>query len=36
MLDGPAAIYQYDTTFVLPAGWHARVDAWRTLQVEKS
>ena len=34
-LDGPAAIYQYDTTFVLPAGWHARVDTWRTLQVER-
>ncbi|NBB75180.1 MAG: hydantoinase/oxoprolinase family protein [Bacteroidetes bacterium] len=32
--DGPAAVYQYDTTFVLPAGWHARVDAWRTLQIE--
>ena len=32
--DGPAAIYQYDTTFVLPRGWHARVDAWRNLQIE--
>jgi N-methylhydantoinase A len=32
--DGPAAIYQYDTTMVIPEGWHARVDAWRNLQVE--
>lgn len=34
--EGPAAVYQYDTTFVMPRGWHARVDAWRNLQVEKS
>jgi N-methylhydantoinase A len=33
--DGPAAIYQYDTTMVIPEGWHARVDAWRNLRVEK-
>ena len=33
---GPAVIYQYDTTIVIPAGWHTRVDAWRNLLIEKS
>ena len=26
-LAGPAIVTQYDTTTVLPPGWHARVDA---------
>jgi N-methylhydantoinase A len=33
--DGPAAIYQYDTSLVVPEGWTVRVDAWRTLHVER-
>ena len=34
-LDGPAVIYQYDTTLVVPPGWHVRVDPWRNLWVER-
>ncbi len=33
--EGPALVFQYDTTLVLPPGWHARVDAWRNLWIEK-
>ena len=33
--DGPAIVHQYDTTLVVPPGWHARVDAWRTVWVEQ-
>ena len=33
---GPAMVYQYDTTLVIPPGWHARVDAWRNIWVERA
>jgi N-methylhydantoinase A len=33
--DGPAIVHQYDTTLVVPPGWHARVDAWRNVWVEQ-
>jgi N-methylhydantoinase A len=33
--DGPAIIYQFDTTIVVPPGWQIRVDGWRNLWVEK-
>ncbi len=33
--DGPAIVFQYDTTVVIPPGWHARVDAGRNLWVER-
>jgi N-methylhydantoinase A len=33
--DGPAAVYQYDTSLIVPAGWTARVDAWRTLHLNR-
>lgn len=31
---GPAIVTQYDTTTVLPPGWHARIDAVRNLIAE--
>jgi N-methylhydantoinase A len=34
--EGPAAVYQYDTSLIIPAGWAARVDAWRTLHLNRS
>ena len=33
--EGPAVVYQYDTTIVVPAGWRGRVDAWRNLLIER-
>lgn len=33
-ISGPAIIIQYDTTTVLPPGWHGRVDAVRNLIIE--
>jgi N-methylhydantoinase A len=34
-LDGPAVLHQYDTTIVVPPGWHARVDAHQTVRIER-
>lgn len=34
MLRGPAVVFQYDTTTVVPPGWTARVDGYRNLVVE--
>jgi N-methylhydantoinase A len=31
---GPAMIYQFDTTIVVPPGWQIRVDGWRNLWLE--
>ena len=31
---GPAVVFQYDTTLVVPPGWQARVDAWRNILVD--
>ncbi|MFP4228932.1 MAG: hydantoinase/oxoprolinase family protein [Salinivenus sp.] len=33
--DGPAVLHQYDSTVVVPPGWHARVDTWRNVRVER-
>ncbi|MFZ0544951.1 MAG: hydantoinase/oxoprolinase family protein [Candidatus Promineifilaceae bacterium] len=33
---GPAVVYQYDTTTVIPPGWVVRVDSFRNLIVEAS
>ncbi|HRJ45631.1 MAG TPA: hypothetical protein PL105_27260, partial [Caldilineaceae bacterium] len=33
---GPAIVYQFDTTTVIPPGWKARVDGWGNLWVEKN
>ena len=33
---GPALVFQYDTTLVIPPGWHARVDAWRNVWIERA
>ncbi len=33
--DGPAILHQYDTTIVVPPGWHARVDARQNVHVER-
>ncbi|WP_457652560.1 hydantoinase/oxoprolinase family protein [Rhodocaloribacter sp.] len=33
--EGPAIVFQYDTTLVVPPGWRVRVDAWRNLWVER-
>ncbi|MCA9981950.1 MAG: hypothetical protein KDD89_14000, partial [Anaerolineales bacterium] len=30
---GPAVVFQYDTTLVIPPGWHGRVDGWGNLIV---
>ncbi|MBX2997855.1 MAG: hydantoinase/oxoprolinase family protein [Caldilineaceae bacterium] len=32
---GPAMIYQFDTTIVVPPGWNVRVDGWRNLWIER-
>ncbi len=32
---GPAIVYQFDTTTVIPPGWAARVDGWGNLWVEQ-
>jgi N-methylhydantoinase A len=34
-ITGPAMIYQFDTTVVVPPGWQIHVDGWRNLWVEK-
>jgi len=34
-LDGPAVVHQYDTTLVVPPGWHAEVDARQNLWVDR-
>ncbi len=33
--DGPAIVEQFDATTVVPPGWHARVDAFRNLVLER-
>jgi N-methylhydantoinase A len=33
--DGPAVVYQYDTTTLLPPGWSAWVDGRRNLILER-
>jgi N-methylhydantoinase A len=33
--DGPAVLHQYDTTIVVPPGWHARIDARRNVWIER-
>jgi N-methylhydantoinase A len=35
-LDGPANIYQFDTTITVTPGWRARVDGWRNLWLERA
>jgi N-methylhydantoinase A len=30
-LDGPALVFQYDTTLVVAPGWQGWADAWRNL-----
>jgi N-methylhydantoinase A len=34
-LDGPAVLHQYDTTIVVPPDWHASVDAWQNVWIER-
>jgi N-methylhydantoinase A len=34
-LDGPAVLHQYDTTIVVPPGWHARVDARQNVRITR-
>jgi N-methylhydantoinase A len=34
-VDGPAILHQYDTTIVVPPGWHARIDARQNLHIER-
>jgi N-methylhydantoinase A len=33
--DGPAVLHQYDTTVVVPPGWHARIDARQNVRLER-
>jgi N-methylhydantoinase A len=33
--EGPAVLHQYDTTVVVPPGWHARVDARQNVRIER-
>ena len=33
--DGPAILHQYDTTIVIPPGWHARIDARQNVRIER-
>ena len=33
--DGPAVLHQYDTTIVVPPGWHAHVDARQNVHLER-
>ncbi len=33
--DGPAILHQYDTTIVVPPGWHAHVDARQNVRIER-
>ena len=32
---GPAIVFQYDTTVVVPPGWRARVDEWHNVWLER-
>jgi len=32
-LDGPAILHQYDSTVVVPPGWHARIDARQNVRM---
>ena len=32
---GPAILHQYDTTIVIPPGWHARIDARQNVRIER-
>jgi N-methylhydantoinase A len=32
---GPAIVFQYDTTILLPPRWQARVDTWHTIWLER-
>jgi N-methylhydantoinase A len=33
--DGPGILHQYDTTIVIPPGWHARIDARQNVRIER-
>jgi len=33
--DGPAILHQYDSTVVVPPGWHARIDARQNVRMER-
>jgi N-methylhydantoinase A len=33
--EGPAVLHQYDSTVVVPPGWHARVDARQNVRIER-
>ncbi len=33
---GPAVLVQYDTTLVVPPGWHGRVDGWSNVQLTRN
>jgi N-methylhydantoinase A len=33
--DGPAILHQYDTTIVIPPGWHAHIDARQNVRIER-
>ena len=35
MVVGPAIVFQFDTTTVVPPGWVARVDGWGNLVIER-
>ncbi|PQJ35547.1 5-oxoprolinase [Salinibacter sp. 10B] len=35
MIDGPAILHQYDTTIVVPPGWHAHIDARQNVRIER-
>ena len=34
-LDGPAILHQYDTTIVVPPGWHAHIDEHQNVRLER-
>ena len=34
-LSGPAILHQYDTTIVVPPDWHARIDAWQNVWIQR-
>lgn len=33
--DGPAVLHQYDATVIVPPGWHAWIDAWQNVWIER-
>jgi N-methylhydantoinase A len=33
--EGPAVLHQYDSTVVVPPGWHARIDARQNVRMER-